>query len=48
MVSKLWEVIFVGVPLLLGLGQAVVARWKRWRMKRRYTSVDNGEDIELE
>lgn len=47
MMSRLWNGIFVCVPVLIRWGDAAVMAFKRCRLKRSYTSVDHGDDIEL-
>ena len=47
MMSRLWNGIFMGVPMVVRWGEAAVMASKRWRLKRSYTSVDREEDIEL-
>lgn len=47
MMSRLWDGIFMCVPVLVRWGEAAVMAFKRWRLKRSYTSVNHGEDIEL-
>ena len=47
MVSRLWDGIFMCGSVLPRWGEALVMVFKRWRSKRSYTSVDQGDDIEL-
>lgn len=47
MMSRVWDGIFMCVPMFVRWGETAVMSLKRWRLKRNYTSVDHAEDIEL-